>query len=181
MPIVPTSVPQIKLPELLKRVGKLRPDGFPVFLVGVRGYYLDTMGAPGKNDRGIYDDAIVLVSPSAYMTVNANCDPSVFRPGIASLVPGLHWYKKGYHGISHPGGGYPAFRPASSDESVPVTRDGQPGVSKGIAINIHRGSLKSTSSLGCQTVYPPQWAAFQSTVYAELDRNAQKRLPYILL
>lgn len=180
MAIVPPSVPQIKLAELLKRVGSLKPVT-PVFLVGIRGYYLDSMGAAGKNDRGIYDDAIVLVSPSAYLTVNANCDPSVFRAGIASLVPGVHWFKKGKHGLSRPGGGYPAFRPATPDESLVVTRDGQPSTSKGIAINIHKGGYNSTSSLGCQTVYPPQWEGFQKLTYAEMDRNSQKLIPYILL
>lgn len=178
--IVPSSVPQIKLPDLLKRVGSLKPV-VPVFLVGIRGYYLNTMGEPGKNDRGIYDDAIALVSPTAYLTVNANCDPSVFRKGIATLVPGVHWYRKGKHGLSRPGGGYPAFRPDNPEEKLPVMRDGASGISFGIAINIHKGSLNSTSSLGCQTIYPPQWLPFQTLTYSEMDRHGQKRIPYVLL
>ena len=64
------------------------------------------MGKPGANDRGIYDDAIFINSPSGCMAFNANVDPSVFRPGVATLAPGLHVYKKGNHGISRPGGGY---------------------------------------------------------------------------
>lgn len=178
--IVPASVPQIKLPELLQLLGDQKPV-VPVFLVGKRGYYLNTMGEAGKNDRGIYDDAIILVSPTAYLTVNANCDPSAFRKGVASLVPGTHWYRKGKHGISRPGGGYPAFRPATSREELPVTRDGQTGVSIGVAINIHKGAFNSTSSLGCQTVYPPQWLPFQTLAYAEMDRHNQSRIPYVLL
>ena len=108
-----------------------------VALVGIRGYYRDSMGEVGKNDRGIYDDAIFLISPNAYATFNANTDPSVKRQGIAVLKPGVHRYRKGKHGLSKPGGGYPAHRPANPAESHPVTRAGQ-GDTMGIqtALNI---------------------------------------------
>jgi lysozyme len=179
--IVPLHTPQIKLDALLAKLGSLKPV-VPVFLVGIRGYYLDTMGKPGVNDRGIYDDAIILVSPTAYLTCNANCDPSVFRRGIATLKPGVHWYKQGRHGLSKgPGRSYPAFRPDNPEERLPVTRDGQPGDHWGIAINIHKGSRNSTSSAGCQTIYPDQWLPFQLLTYAEMDRHKQNRIPYILL
>lgn len=179
--IVPSLTPQIKLDALLDRIGNLKPV-VPVFLVGIRGYYLNTMGKPGVNDRGIYDDAIILVSPTAYLTCNANCDPSVFRRGIATLVPGVHWYRKGRHGFSKgPGKSYPAFRPDNPQERLPVTRDGQPGEHWGIAINIHRGSRTTTSSEGCQTIHPTQWLPFQVLTYAEMDRHKQTRIPYILL
>ena len=150
-----------------------------VALVGVRGYYRDTMGEVGQNDRGIYDDAIFLISPNAYATFNANTDPSVKRQGIAVLKPGVHRYRKGKHGLSKPGGGYPALRPANPAESLPVTRDGQ-GDSMGIAINIHKGGYRTTSSEGCQTIYPAQWEAFVSLVYSEMDRAGQKTIPYLL-
>jgi lysozyme len=152
-----------------------------VAMLGVRGYYLDTMGVPGVNDRGIYDDAIFINSPSGCMAFNANVDPSIFRHGVANLAPGLHFYKKGNHGLSRPGGGYPAFRPATPDESLPVIRDGKAGLSPGIAINIHRGSRNSTSSLGCQTIHPDQWEAFRSLGYSEMDRHGQKTIPYLLI
>ncbi len=175
--MLPSSRPQITLPELMKRVGK-RPA--EVFLVGWPGYYLDTMGEKGKNDRGIYDDAIFLVSPSAYVTFNANVDPSVLRRGIATLEPGTHLYRKGPHGISR-GNPYPAFRPATRGEALPVRRDGQAQPSMGIAINIHRGGWNSTSSEGCQTLPPSQWDGFQNLVYAEMDRYQQKTIPYVKL
>lgn len=178
--IVPLHTPQIQLDALLTRLGSLKP-AVPVFLVGIRGYFLDTMGNPGVNDRGIYDDAIILVSPTAYLTCNANCDPSAFRAGIATLKPGVHWFRQGKHGLSKPGGGYPAFRPDNPEERLPVTRDGQTGDHWGIAINIHKGSRNSTSSLGCQTVYPDQWSAFQTLSYAEMGRHKQNRIPYVLL
>ena len=154
--------------------------GDEVALVGIRGYYRDTMGVPGQNDRGIYDDAIFLVSLNAYATFNANTDPSVKRKGIAVLKPGVHRYRKGKHGLSKPGGGYPALRPANPAESLPVTRDGV-GDSMGIAINIHRGGYRTTSSEGCQTIYPAQWEAFIALVYSEMDRAGQKTIPYLLV
>lgn len=152
-----------------------------VKLVGIRGYYKDSMGKPGENDIGIYDDAIFLIGPDIFLPFNANTDPSKRRPGIAKLVPGIHYYKKGKHGISKPGGGYPAFRPNTSDEGLPVTRDGQTGIKRGIAINIHKGSFNSTSSEGCQTIYPDQWIQFQTETYNAMDKAAQKQIPYILI
>lgn len=154
---------------------------YPVWIIGVRGYYKKTMGDPTKNDRGMYDDAIFLVSRErVFMACNGNTDPSRFTPGVATLVPGIHLYKRGLHGISrdHP---YPAFRPASEDECVPVTRDGQKGTSRGIAINIHKGGYNTTSSLGCQTVHPDQWDEFQRKAYQEMDFWKQKQVPYILV
>lgn len=180
-PIVPVRTPQINLADLLDRIQSVKPV-VPVFIVGIRGYYLNSMGKAGANDRGIYDDAIILVSPTAYLTCNANTDPSVFRPGIATLKPGVHWYRKGRHGLSKgPGKSYPAFRPDNPEEKLPVTRDGQAGDKWGIAINIHRGGYNTTSSEGCQTIYPPQWLPFQVLTYAEMDRYKQTRIPYVLI
>lgn len=148
-----------------------------VALIGIRGFFL---GPDGKNNRGIYDDAIALVSPTGIWTFNANTDPSIFRPKIATLKPGVHRYLQGKHGISKPSGGYPALRPATAGERLPVIRD--PGVSDmGVAINIHRGSNTSTSSEGCQTLPPAQWTAFQPLVYLEMDRYGQKTIPYVLV
>jgi len=151
-----------------------------VALVGIRGYYRDTMGKPGENDRGIYDDAIFLVSPNAYATFNANTDPSIKRQGIAVLKPGVHRYRKGKHGLSKPGGGYPALRPATPGEQLPVTRDSE-GSGMGVAINIHKGGLRTTSSEGCQTIHPTQWSAFVALVYSEMARAGQKTIPYLLV
>lgn len=177
--MVPTSRPQQKR-EATERMLKKAGVADSVALVGIRGYYLDTMGEKGKNDRGIYDDAIILVSPNVHATFNANTDPSVHRKGIASLIPGVHRYKKGKHGISKPGGGYPALRPANPKEELPVMRDGE-GLSMGIAINIHKGGYNTTSSLGCQTIYPPQWEAFINLVYSEMTRCNQATIPYLLV
>jgi lysozyme len=177
--MLPPSRPQQAKSKTQALLTKARVDD-AVALVGIRGYYRDSMGVPGENDRGIYDDAIFLVSPNAYATFNANTDPSIRRKGIAVLKPGVHRYRKGKHGLSKPGGGYPALRPANPAEELPVTRD-ETGDSMGIAINIHKGGYRTTSSEGCQTIYPSQWESFISLVYSEMDRAGQKTIPYLLV
>ena len=177
--MVPNSRPQQAKEKTLAMVIRAGIED-RVALVGIRGYYADSMGVKGKNDRGIYDDAIILLSPSVHATFNANTDPSVYRNGIAVLKTGVHRYRKGNHGISKPGGGYPALRPANAKEELPVTRD-ITGDDMGIAINIHRGSYKSTSSEGCQTIYPSQWDGFINLVYSEMNRYNQKTIPYLLV
>lgn len=184
---IPNSRPQQpkdKTLELLKKFG-VDLVVHPCVIMGVRGYYLDTMGKKGANDVGIYDDALFFVSPSAYLTVNANTDPSVLKQNVSTLKPGLYLYRKGKHGLSKPGGGYPAFRPATKDEELPVrrynARTGDYYDSTGIAINIHKGGYNTTSSLGCQTVYPDQWLAFQTLAYSEMKRCGQETIPYLLI
>lgn len=151
-----------------------------VILLGIRGYYKKTMGDPNGNDRGVYDDCVCIITPDHFSAYNANTDPSRFRKGIATLKPGVHYYRKGNHGISKPGGGYPALRPATPGEKLPVSRDGE-GDSQGIAINIHKGGRNTTSSEGCQTIHPDQWSEFINKVYEELDRWGQKKVPYVLV
>ena len=176
--MVPNSRPQQAKEKTLSMVIK---SGIVdrVALVGIRGYYSQTF-APSGNQRGIYDDAIILLSPSVHATFNANTDPSVHRKGIAVLKTGIHRFRKGNHGISKPGGGYPALRPANAKEELPVTRDGI-GDDMGIAINVHKGGYNTTSSLGCQTIYPPQWEGFINLVYSEMTRYEQKTIPYLLV
>jgi lysozyme len=174
--MIPKSTPKQSKEKSLSMIKKAGITA-SVVLLGIRGYYSETF-PPAGNQRGIYDDAIFVVSPEAYVSFNANTDPTVYRKGIASLVPGVHIYKKGKHGISK-GPGYPALRPATKNEALPVYRDGE-GISIGYHINIHRGG-KSTSSLGCQTIPPSQWDSFISLVYDQMDRFSQKTIPYLLI
>lgn len=178
--MIPSSTPKASLLRIVKAIQKAKIND-EVVLVGVRGYYRDTMGKPGQNDRGIYDDALFIVSPTHFTAWNANTDPSAFRPGIASLIPGVHRYRKGKHGISRPGGGYPAFRPATEDEELPVMRDGVVNPKPGVAINIHRGARNSTSSEGCQTVPPSQWDRFYDALSSQLQQYSMKDFPYLLI
>lgn len=150
----------------------------PIALVGIRGYYKQSMGDPRVNDRGIYDDAIFLVSPFVYAAFNANTDPTVYKPGIATLLPGIWHYKKGKHKFNSPKG-YPALTQAAE---VSVSRDGGDLIFTGFfGINIHRGSRSSTSSLGCQTIWPDQWDSFINLVYGEMDRCEVRVIPYLLV
>lgn len=181
MKMIPDNTPQMALEKVRLRLRENSLAEEKVVLVGLRGYYRDSMGVPGKNDRGIYDDAIFIVSPRHFSSWNANVDPSVFRPGIATLACGIHPYRRGNHGISRKGGGYPAFRPATKNEELPVVRDGvlvdpRPGV----AINIHRGGRNSTSSEGCQTLPPTQWNAFYAALDGELKCYKQLNFFYLL-
>lgn len=177
-PILPSSRP---MQPREKTAAILLDQGVrdAVAVVGMRGYYLDSMGAKGRNDRGIYDDAIFVATPSAYVAFNANVDPSVVRKHIASLKPGLWRYKVGTHGLSKP----KAQQYTALVQAAPVTvaRDGEGDDTGWFGINIHRGGFGTTSSLGCQTIHPDQWPAFIALVQSELKRHAQKTVPYLLV
>lgn len=143
-----------------------------VALIGFRGYFT----TPG-NKRGVYDDLMLIVSPDGVWEYNANTDPSVNRTGIAVLEPGVWRYKKGIHPLSRPGG-YPAFRQAAK---VTVRRDGK-GLDTGdFGINIHKGGHNTTSSEGCQTIYPDQWPQFQQKAYNLMTIHGQDEIPYVLV
>ncbi len=157
------------------------PENKGMFLISVRGYYFKTMGNPTKNDRGLYDDAVFVFGPSGMKAFNFNVDPSQYKQGVASLIANkVYWFKKGLHGLSKKNP-YPAFRPATSDETSEVTRDGIKNPKKGVAINIHRGGSVGTSSLGCQTVPPTQWDEFYKYVSSEMKKAEVDKFPYLIL
>lgn len=152
-------------------------------LVGCRGYYLDSMGKPKENDRGLYDDAVFLVGPGIFVSFNFNTDPTSYRKGMghgtkkgmATLDPGVWWYKKGLHK-----GKYHALVQA---DHVFVTRDGAPAYrdSGMFGINIHKGGIKTTSSEGCQTLPPDQWNSFIELTFLQMKKFDQKEIAYILV
>ncbi len=154
---------------------------YPVALLGVRGYYRDTMGVKGRNDRKLYDDAIFLIWPNGgYLVCNANTDPGAFRLGIATLLAGVWKYRIGIHGISKPANRrYTALVQAAA---VTVRRDERTHTYSGLfGINIHRGSRTSVSSEGCQTIWPGQWQEFIDTVRRVLREAGQETIPYVLI
>jgi lysozyme len=175
--IVPPARPRLGYADLMTRVRPLGLDPVrdPLFVVGMRGYYRDTMGVAGANDDGVYDDAIFLVSPSFFGAYNANTDPSEshkghgFSPrtrGTARLQTGL-W--RVYRFARH-SGRYLAL--CQRGGPVTVMRAGDPDYPHTgmFGINIHKGGVKSTGSAGCQTIHPGQWDGFIASAVDQAKR-----------
>jgi hypothetical protein len=190
---VPKFRPRLNQKELAEKLKPYDIDRakYPLVVVGIRGYFRDSMGAPNVNDRGIYDDALFIDSPETFASFNGNTDPSRFRPGggfgagkgIASLNPGA-WF---VHRFDKHKGQYLALCQRAG--KVTVTRDGkrQDYTDTGeFGINIHRGSYHGTSSLGCQTIHPDQWDSF-ITLAVDLARRyhadnwREAVIPYVLM
>lgn len=161
-----------------------------VVVVGIRGYYKDSMGKPGVNDLDIYDDAAFVISPDHYATFNFNTDPSKhYGKKLAMLKPGVYEYYCGDHHIGTPKA-YKAFRPYPEGVGLPCTRDGVDSIAH--ATNIHEGGSDQagdahdfTGSAGCQTVpkgqFRPDPDDFQPLVYSLMHKYGQKTFKYILI
>lgn len=173
-----------KRPEYTREQAKVLLADFnlsrePLVLLGFRGYYRDSLGVKGKNDRGIYDDAVIITSDNCHITYNANTDPSIHKTGIASLVPGKYLYKVGIHGLSKPKAQqYEALVQAGP---VIVSRDDGKTEEGWFGINIHKGYETTTGSAGCQTIAPDQWVAFIETIKQQLSFYKKKIVTYLLL
>ena len=179
--MIPKDRPRIER-KTTEQLLRLRKVSDPVCVVGIRGYYRDTMGAVGKNDIGLYDDALVVVSPNVHAAFNANVDPTRLgwnakaKKPMAQLKPGVYRYKLGLHGISR-GNPYKALVQAGP---VTVMR-GDKEETGYYAINIHRGG-STTSSEGCTTLPPgANWNGFIALVESEMKRNNAKTLSYVLV
>jgi lysozyme len=192
MQIVLPEKPRLNGSELRALIAPYAIDRvkYPLVVVGIRGYYKHSMGAPNVNDRGIYDDAIFIDSAQATVAYNGNTDPSAYRlgmgtgarKGIASLNPGA-WF---VHKFDLHKGKYLALCQRAGD--VTVTRDGTPPYTETghFGINIHRGGYNTTSSEGCQTIHPSQWDSFIGLAEDQARRysgSSWKNLviPYVLL
>lgn len=187
MQIIPGAKPLMTRDQLVKLLSdRSLVCHAPVYVVGVRGYYKDTMGKPGVNDRGIYDDALFILGvDGTFASFNANTDPSAYRKGrgtggakgMADLKPGLYLsHRLGLHR-----GKYMAL--IQTGGPVTVIRDGTPDYEDTgwFGINIHKGGYNTTSSLGCQTIYPDQWPAFISLAQNEMHKNNMAVMPYLLV
>jgi hypothetical protein len=194
MPVVPPQLPEIsreETTEFLKTAGLASIDRAVLF--GRRGYFAD-FNEPG-NEYGIFDDAIVLISPTTFATYNANTDPSVKKPKVAVLQPGRWRYKIGTHNLSRPKDKqYKALVQAGEvnvyrhdTDSIAKGTTSELGVCQGegcwrgwFGVNIHRGGLNTTGSEGCQTIYKPQWDAFIAQTEMEMKRHNQTGIEYYL-
>lgn len=144
-----------------------------VVIVGIRGYYRDSMGKVGINDRGIYDDAIFVLSPNEFQAFQANVDPSIFKKGIATLQVGVYKVVKWIH---H--GKYAALQIVNDV----VNRDGQTNNDSGRhGINFHYGSETQTWSEGCQTLPKSIYWNFLNLVYGEMQKYHLDSVQYVLI
>lgn len=175
------------LKEKYSQAGEEMPK---VVLLGVRGYFENTMGVKGQNDRGIYDDALFIYAPNFLKSFNFNTDPSRTGfnehagKGFAVLQPGIWMYKIGIHGLSKPS--YKQYRAFVQAGKVTIKRDGHDDADSGefygfFGVNIHRGGINGTSSEGCQTVVTEQWAEFFTTAEALLNQHNQNIIDYVLI
>jgi hypothetical protein len=166
---------------VLKKFSHLTPEKYrndPVKVLIVRGYFINSMGRKGENDRAMYDDAVFVASPDGVQAFNGNSDPAVYKSRVATIkAPQAIRYRPGLHGISR-GKGYPAFR---QDEVCTVVRDGVGDDTGMFYVNLHRGGVNGTSSLGCLTIPPHQWDEFYKLVKGLLDRHKQKTFYVTLL
>lgn len=181
--MIPSSKPKLSNLDANKILTGKGVDTSGVVVLAIRGYYLDSMGKVGENDRGIYDDAVFVCSPTMFASTNWNTDPSRYRAGkgkgsgkgMASLKCGVWDYKIGAHKGKSPAG--------NQADAVTVIRDGVDGNYEDtgwFGINLHWGG-KGTSSLGCQTAPPNQWPSFINPLVAELKRYKQKTFKYVLI
>ena len=189
---VPPNKPRLSSSSLRQQMETYAVDRekHPMVIIGIRGYYLNTLGKPGKNDRNIYDDAIFIDSPLVTASFNANTDPSAYRKGkgrssgkgMASLKPGL-WmvHKFGSHKNKY-------LAMVQRMGEVTVIRDGDPDYEDTgyFGINIHKGGYNGTSSEGCQTIYPSQWESFINLAQDQAkrffgDQWNKVAIPYVLI
>lgn len=147
-----------------------------VSLVGVRGYYLQTLGDVRKNDRIYYDDALFLIEKNRHFSsYNFNTDPSIFKHGVGTLVA-----NEIYDVVKHKHKGQYNALQIIKDK---LTRDGLNGFDVGRhGINFHYDAeWYSKHSLGCQTLPRSQWDSFIATVYDLMRKNNLTQVKYFLI
>lgn len=185
--ILPAARPVVtaaQLRDLVPELARGAYHGAPA-LVGIRGFM--PMGQPG-NDRGVYDDAIILTCGGCWYihAFNANTDPrqlglnpTIDKP-YAQLMPGRYTFAPGLHPLRD---GTPALRQHGPVKVLRDLGDGHPVTEEEgyFGINIHRGGRWTVGSDGCQTIHPDQWGEFLSWTYLRLLVANVKTLSYFLL
>jgi hypothetical protein len=142
------------------------------------------MGAVGKDDINIYDDACYLVGDGfrLFESYNANTNPSFVRRGgrrLAQLNLGGYRFYRGMHR-----GKYRALRAYPEGVVLKVTREGQPSTAQ--YINIHKGSTNPASrdivwSEGCLTLPDTQYGDFVLRVWSAMDKHNVDTVRVVLI
>jgi lysozyme len=135
-------------------------EKYPLYRLSIRGYYKKSFGDPTKNDFGIYDDAIFLLTKDGFWAFNGNTDPT--KQGVATLVPGMYFSQ----GLDLHQNRYPALCQRLGEMKVwrynPVkTRWIDTG---NFGVNCHSGGKIRTNSEACETIYPMQYGEFLHVV-----------------
>lgn len=174
--IIPASRPDISPADAISLAGDFYDPSLKYWLLGRRGYYRDSMGLVNKNDRGLYDDAIALVTPERVVSWNANTDPSNEGGRLAVLQPGRYLMKVGTHHPASPN----AYTCLVQASPFVVLRDNGVKEVGEFYIHLHRGGYSTTGSEGCQTIHPEQWVEAISLILFEMEVEKLKTIPYIL-
>lgn len=156
----------------------------PVVVFFIRGYFENSIGIPGKNDFGVYDDAaLVYIGGQLVKTFNANTDPQKLRSDLAMLNPGVYQFAQGMHKNR-----IKAFRAYPEGVRLECQRQDKKGVwykSYCQAINCHDGGASDTWSAGCLTLPnysgEKQFDEFRSLVNGAMDRAKLKTVTFVLL
>ena len=146
-----------------------------LLMLAVRGYYANTFGVKGKDDRRVYDDALFIIAENYYTALQWNTNPSPsYRYGLAELLTGVYDVKKHKHK-----GKYNAFQIIEAK----VKRDGKNGIFVGnFGINLHYdGEYIPSGSLGCQTGRKSEFIKWQPQVYNLMDSLGLKTFKYLLV
>lgn len=174
-PCTRPQLPSIDVRKIAEHIGIRVDQAGEVAVLAIRGYYRDSMGARGKNDRGIYDDAAWIILHDRCVPFNFNTDPTGYAEGRATLMDRISLVIPGKHHIaSPPPKGRPGFRQFGR---VHVQRDDRKGLDVGdFGINIHDGGEGNTSSEGCLTVPKSQWKEFLDTICAALKVTPEQMM-----
>lgn len=189
--MIPQKRPQLTREDAVKHFAPpyatLDFEKYPLYCLGIRGYYTKSMGDPTKNDLGVYDDALFLIGKDLFLSFNANTDPAkILRgtgssKGTATLVPGQYFC----HTIDLHQRRYPALCQRAGKVSVwRYKADGSRWTDTGnFGINIHCGGTGNTNSEGCQTIHPYQWPEFMHTVVETITITGWGKtvVPYLLI
>lgn len=188
-----------RMNDVLIKFGHEPWDGKGLIIFGCEGYYLNSMGEKNKNDRGIFDDAIAVISDRLFLTVNANLDPTKVRAGHGyGASKGMATIHYGVYPDAYAIGAHKAVFPAlrqvgelevrrDADNTVPQkdlikVDDRLYYLERGNhqALNIHPAGINTTGSLGCQTIPRGlQWNLFIQAVVSESVRLMQKKFTYV--